>query len=281
MNRICARQRLSFFQASCLIFGIILTIGCATIATVPERADAPGTVALCTAVENTKEAIHDWDPKRLNQASQRLQTAVPENETEAFYQHYWRGAALFHSVLILQSTSSTSDNTKQQTSVTREAIEALKAALEHRPQDGDSNAMLATLYGMKISEQPLSAIWIGPQLLKLRAAAKSSQSDNPRVNYLEGVGLLNRAGDSQDVSDALEKLLEAERLFEAEASVPKTVWDADWGRTSNQLFIGEAYEKLEQPDQAIIWFQRVMQATPASVRAREGYERCRQKMESM
>ncbi|MGC9330059.1 MAG: hypothetical protein ACP5I1_20655, partial [Candidatus Hinthialibacter sp.] len=60
--------------------GTILTLGCAAITTDPERAEAAGKVSLRAAVEKAKEAIHDRDLKRLNQAAQWLQSAAPQNE---------------------------------------------------------------------------------------------------------------------------------------------------------------------------------------------------------
>lgn len=279
MSRI--RHRPAFFRIGSILLGAVLTAGCAAAPRVPATAEAaPDNVSLAAAAERAQDAIRDWDLNALNEAARQLQAAAPENETEAFLRDYWRGTALFHAVLILRPSSSSSNENDQLTSAIQEAAEALESALKRQPGDGESNAMLATLFGMMIAERPWSAVWLGPRLLNLRSAAKSAGGDNPRVRYLEGAGMLNRAAGPRDVQAALESLLEAERLFEAEASIPKSPWDPAWGRTGNQLFIGEAYEKLGKPGEAVIWYQRVLRSMPGSARAREGYERCIQQMEN-
>ena len=183
-------------------------------------------------------------------------------------------------ILALQDPFISPDTADQFETVVQEAVKTLKAAVAQRPEDGDSHAMLATLYGMRISRRPLTAVWLGPLVQKHLKAAKIAGPDNPRVRYLEGAGALNRARDSHAISTALDILLQAERLFAEETFAPKTSWDADWGRPQNLIFIGEAYEKLDNSEEAMIWYERALRASPTSSRAKKGYERCRKKMEN-
>jgi tetratricopeptide (TPR) repeat protein len=83
------------------------------------------------------------------------------------------------------------------------------------------------------------------------------------------------------LSQALNTLLEAETLFEAEAKRGRHPGEPDWGREHNWMFIGEAYERLGQPDQALVWLEQACNAAPGLERAKKSYERCRKTMESI
>jgi hypothetical protein len=115
--------------------------------------------------------------------------------------------------------------------------------------------------------------------MKHRKAAEQVAKPSPRALYLEGVGRLSQAGNANATADALKILLRAERLFERESRTDLGRLAPDWGRPHNWQFIGEAYEKLGRPQQALAWYEKVGEAGLNPIRAREGIKRCQAQME--
>jgi hypothetical protein len=227
------------------------------------------------AIGDVRTAIAQWDVDSLTRAASRLELGRDARSDDAYCRELWRGAALFHAVLALSDREPVASRDLQR-SLRDKAIQALNTALAQQPDNSDSHAMLAVLYGQQIRGRPLMAIKLGPLVTRHREVAKRAQHTNPRVNYLEGVSLLKQAHNAEQVAAALESLLVAEKLFNAEAGTSKDYRQPDWGRAHNMMFIGEANQRLERTVQAMTAFQNAMHLMPNLERARRGYESCRQ-----
>ncbi|MEM6675099.1 MAG: hypothetical protein AAF726_19775 [Planctomycetota bacterium] len=230
-------------------------------------------VSLQAAVDGARDAIREFDLKAMRVAAQQLLLAEAENDDDRLARDYWRGAALFNSILVPRPVGD--DRLAADTGV---ATEALEATLERKPDDVESHAMLAVLIGRRLQASPLLGITLGSSFKRHRKASADARTTNARVAYLEGTGLLKRAGDREDVEAAVEVLLSAEQLFEAESGRERATdsldWTPDWGRALNLMFLGEAHERLGDVEQAAVWFERALHHSFMLDRADEGYRRC-------
>ncbi|MBK7208520.1 MAG: hypothetical protein IPH91_09695 [Elusimicrobia bacterium] len=69
---------------------------------------------------------------------------------------YWRAVAAFHTVLMGDGGDD----------ALPPAIEAARAALRLNPDARDVHAMLCALYGMRIKNSSIRAVWLGPRLMR-------------------------------------------------------------------------------------------------------------------
>lgn len=232
-------------------------------------------VSLDEAIGDVRTAIIQWDAQAMARAASGVASSTDAGPEGAYYRGLWRGAALFHAVLAL-SDSQVDTSADLRTSLRDQAIEALTAVLAQRPDDSDSHAMLAVLYGRQIRGRLVAAMRLGPLVAEHRQAARRAQDTNPRVNYLEGVSLLTQARNPEQLSKALEALRAAETLFKAEAVATRDSREPDWGRAHNMMFMGQAYQRLGRLTEAMAAYQQAMRLVPNLERAKRGYESCRQ-----
>ncbi|MEM9799767.1 MAG: hypothetical protein AAGA20_05530 [Planctomycetota bacterium] len=257
--------------AACAVLGL----GASCASTPPPPPIAVDEVPLREAIDGARAAIRDFDLDGLRVAAQQLALVEPASNADAAARDYWRGAALFNAVLVPR------DDDGDVASATSAATDALEETVARRESDPESHAMLATLIGRRIKANPFSAITLGSAFKKHRKASADARSTNPRVAYLEGVGRLKRAGDPDAVRDALDVLLDAERLFALEAQAERGFAAPDWGRGHNLMFIGEAHERLGEIGLAADAYERAIEASPELERAQDGYRRCRNETESV
>jgi len=246
--------------------------------TSPHASDSEAETQLLKSIAAVRQTMQIWDGEEMVRAAKDLQTVETTDANETFYRDYWRATALFHAILALRADTANKQSTALRKSLNKPAVQSLNTVLTHDPNNSDSHAMLAVLYGMSISHNPLQALRLGPSVLRHRKAAARGRASNPRVSYLEGVALMDRSKDAQDIDKALRILLEAEKLFNQQAAASRAPWEPDWGHKHNQMFIGEAYEKLGQWGKAMEWFERAVHTAPNLTRAAEGYKRCRKKI---
>jgi tetratricopeptide (TPR) repeat protein len=126
---------------------------------------------------------------------------------------------------------------------------------------------------MKIDGNLVRAAWFGPRVEKHRKMALESGAENPRVRYLLGMCQFHTAKKPAARREALTTLLEAERLFAAEATAPPGPLEPRWGRSSCLTFIGRTYEWLGQRTEAADYFRKALAEHPADRLAKEGLER--------
>jgi tetratricopeptide (TPR) repeat protein len=260
-------------MASCLLLTALAASGSNPV----RAAEHVTETELLKSIAAVRQSMQIWDAEEMVQAAQELAILETVDAKEVFYRDYWRATALFHAILALREEANKQATTLRK-SLNKPAVQSLQTVLNHDPNNSDGHAMLAVLYGMSISQHPLQALRLGPGVLRHRKAAALGRATNPRVSYLEGVALLDRTKDAQDIEKALRILLEAETLFNQEATVSRAPWEPDWGHEHNRMFIGEAYEKLGQWAKAMEWFEQASGVAPNLTRAAEGYKRCRKRM---
>ena len=266
-----------------LVAGLVAS--CSTRTQSPKQEQAAGQagqtdVTLWAHITEVRQSLRLWDLDNMIGAAEALQSLDIGDANKVFLRDYWRATALFNAMLAGRERGTEIATPYDQTVLREETVRALSTVLAHHPGNGDCHAMLETVYGLRVQAQPLRALTLGPLLLQHGRAAASAIESSPRVGYLKGVALFNRARDDEAVSQALNTLLEAETLFEAESQRARHPGEPDWGREHNWMFIGEAYERLAQPDEAMAWLERAYRAAPGLARAQQSYERCRKTVEN-
>lgn len=228
-----------------------------------------GSSPLLAGVVEFKAAYAAWDGERFRRACELLQqaaAAAPDSATN----FYWLGVAEFHRMLQLRS----SPGQEAAASRAREAAQAaLLQAVKREPQHAECHALLGTIYGIRIGENWLRAIYLGPRAMAQCQEALANGPENPRVRYLLGSGEFYMATKPAGWRKALESFLLAEKYFAAETDPPASPLEPRWGRSSCRTFIGLTYEKLGERAKAADYFRLALAEHPADQRARDGLER--------
>ena len=240
------------------------------------KADSPGDNLAAAGVTEFTAAYQAWDGARFKAAADLFRQACT-NAPNSCTNFYWLGAAEFHRALQLRSLPVTPANTLAADAALDAALAALLTAVQLDKQHAESQAMLGTIYGMKINGNLLRALRFGPSVSRHRDLALASGTNNPRVRYLLGTCQFHTAKGTAAQREALTSFLLAEKLFAAEAKQPAGPLDPRWGRSSCLTFIGRTYELLGQRAEAADYFRRALVAHPADHVAKAGLERVTQK----
>lgn len=232
------------------------------------RADQAADTLTAAGVAEFTAAYQAWDGERFGKAAEYFRQAEEKSPSSAINQ-YWRGVALFHRMLQVQSM--------QAPTAAMDAMDAALAPLEASvtldPSNAESHALLGTLYGMKIGGSIFRAIRYGPTVQSHQQKALKYGPMNPRVRYLLGAGQYNTAKDAAARREARDTLLAAEKLFNSEARQPVTGFEPRWGYSSCLTFIARAYESLGEMRAAQNYYRMAHAAHPADQRAMDGINR--------
>ena len=217
-------------------------------------------------------AYQAWDGARFAAAAElfrRATTNAPANATN----FYWLGTAQFHRMLQLQTAPANRTNEAAAKVALDAAVHALALAVKLDERHAESHALLGTLYGMKINGSLLRGARFGPRVAKRQELALKHGASNPRVQYLLGMCQFHTASKPAEWKAALQTLLKAEQLFEAEAKTTAAPLDPRWGYDSCLTFIGGTYELLRQRKEAVDYFRKALTMHPADHLAKEGLKR--------
>lgn len=217
-------------------------------------------------------AYRAWDGQRFKAATKLFREGSKEPSATAV-NFYWLGVGEFHRLLQLLGLPSSASNKTAATATLEAAVAALTRAVELDASHAESHALLGTLYGMKISENILSAAWLGPRVQREQSLALADGADNPRVQYLLGMARFHIALGTSSRREALATLLRAEKLFAAEAKIPPKPLEPRWGHDSCLTFIGLSYEKLGQRAEAETYLRQALAMHPEDGLAQAGLAR--------
>jgi tetratricopeptide (TPR) repeat protein len=118
-----------------------------------------------------------------------------------------------------------------------EAESQLQAALKQNEKFAEAHALLAAVWGAKISQSALRGITLGPRVGSTIGKANAIDPENPRIVLQEGIGALNTPSMFGGGADKAEKLLRrAIMLFEKEPA--DKAWP-NWGRFDAHAWLGQ------------------------------------------
>jgi tetratricopeptide (TPR) repeat protein len=254
----------AMFRVSSILIGLWATLS--VQASVASNNLSTAGVAEFTA------AYQAWDGSRFAAAAdlfRRATTNSPANVTN----FYWLGAAEFHRMLQLRSAPANRTNEAAAKAALDAAVDALTLAVKLDEHHAESHALLGTSYGMKINGNLIRGARFGPRVANHQELALKHGASNPRVHYLLGMGQFHTARKPAGWQAALQTLLKAEKLFEAEAKTTAAPLDPRWGQSSCLTFIARAWELLGQRKEAVKYFRKALAMHPADHLAKEGLKR--------
>ena len=230
------------------------------------RAETDADQLTAKGISAFTNAYRAWDGARFNEAVTLFQQACASPSATA-KNFYWLGTAEFHRMLQLLGLPQSATNK------IAAAAEALTRAVKLDANQAESHALLGTIYGMKISENVLRAVWLGPRVQTELKLALAAGTNNARVQYLLGMSEFFTACRESSRREALATLLAAEKLFDAEAKTLPARLEPRWGRDSCLTFIGSCYEKLDQRAEAENYFRKALAMHPQDGLAQAGLAR--------
>jgi hypothetical protein len=243
------------------------------LATVDPAIAAP-TNALATGVVAFGAAFDAWSYEGFVAAAEAFSAEGQACQT-SFPAFYWQGVAEFHAALWCQRQEGAGARDRAAERVRRAGV-ALESALRLRPDDAECHALVSTLIGMQIADHPGSALWRGPRVVRHQRLALRYGPGNPRVHYLIGCNYYHAPAPLGDRQQALAHFLEAEPLFDREATTPADLLQPRWGRSSCLTFIGILHEESGDRAGADLYYRKALQANPRDQLAQEALANPRQ-----
>ena len=182
--------------------------------------------------------------------------------------HYY--AALVAHQLVAQLIGTQPDGYKKEVIAHLDyAIDHLQTATKRDPNFAEAWALLASVYGQKISQKPLTAVALGRKSNKAKDRAHELAPDNPRVVLLAAIGDYNTpviwGGDKER---ALEGFQRAAALFlEQKVSDPL---QPGWGHSRAYAWLGMAYVNRGNLAEARQAYERALEIDPEFVWVKRG-----------
>lgn len=138
-----------------------------------------------------------------------------------------------------------------------EGIDYLQKVIKKNDKASEAKALLATIYGMKMSFKGANPVILGPQSNILIREAIKEAPDNPRVIMQAGI---NKMYTPEFFGGSKTKALE---LFKKAAAIFDTVKPGnsllpDWGKTESLAWLGIDYENLGKTEEAVKIFKQAL-----------------------
>jgi tetratricopeptide (TPR) repeat protein len=132
---------------------------------------------------------------------------------------------------------------------------------EQDPAWSEPYALLSILYGYKIAKKPINAVTYGPKSYFLAEDAIKSDKENPRAWFVAGIVKLHMpdflGGGADEAISVFKKAIDIfENKTEADSLSP------DWGYLDALTWLGWAYEKDDQPQEALNVYKKALSLEP-------------------
>jgi tetratricopeptide (TPR) repeat protein len=136
-----------------------------------------------------------------------------------------------------------------------------KQLTELKPEWSEPYALLSLLYGYKIAKNSIYAVTFGPKSYFLAEDALKSNKENPRAWFVAGIIRLHMPGFFGGGADkAIPFFQEAIGLYEQVSTVDSL--SPDWGYLDALTWLGWAYEKDDQPEEALHIYKKALLIEP-------------------
>lgn len=215
------------------------------------------------------EGFGRWDESRIVEGKALLERALALRADDPDIL-YWLAFANYR--LAIKSFYGKQDVDEDRAEkLVDEGIQFLEKANDVRPSS-ESLALLGSLTGLSIQFNPISGMWKGPKSNGQYAEAIKRNPENPRAYYLQGIGKMNTPEMFGGGADkAIPSFLKAIEWYEKEASMSDTSAVVPrWGYAECCAFLGNAYLKLNDHDNAKKAFEKALAIDPDARLARSG-----------
>jgi len=138
------------------------------------------------------------------------------------------------------------------------AQDILKELVEKKQFAGESKTLLASLYMMRLATNPMEAMALGPKIYEYLDEADAEPGSNPRSLLVRGIMQMNTpAAFGGSVQKGMESVQKAIDLYEKDKT-----GKINWGYEEAFAWLGQGYEKLNQPDKAKETYNKVLAIAP-------------------
>lgn len=208
----------------------------------------------CSGNSSFLKAYNSWKDSSFIQEAEKYSSNSPKDT-------YWRNVIRFHRVNLLIYGFDEDRDKEKARDLIKKSIKELELLEEKSNFNGEVPALTATLRGIGITLNPLSALLAGPKIQKEMARAFATDSLNPRTMYLLGVSYYHMpkivGGGFKTSRRYLEKSV---KLFEKEVHEDKTSYK--WGYSTALSFLGEIYLKEGRLKKAARWYRTSLMVNP-------------------
>ena len=225
--------------------------------------------SLQSGIEELQRGYDEWSIERFRRAEEIFGEAV-ERTPAQYLPYYWKGVAQFHMILFYYGDGAQAEDTGTVEEVTDAALATLQRAVELNADDSESYALLGVITGMKIAAKPVSAVWLGPKVMKYKKRALQLDPENPRVHYLTGASYYYAPAILGGREKSLEHFLRAEELYEREQEAGKDPWQPQWGYSTCLAFTAQVYAKAGDREEAEAYYQKALRVNPNDQLAQQG-----------
>ncbi|MFW5775475.1 MAG: tetratricopeptide repeat protein [Chitinivibrionales bacterium] len=188
--------------------------------------------------------------------------------------YYWKGVTEFYLVTQALYSTDTYKDPDVAEKYLDQGIETFEKALEISESCAECHALLGTLYGIAIAENPFRAVTLGPRVQNHMEKALSLDSDNPRIHYLAGMSYLFTPGFLGGGKDkAIDYLQKSESLYNREQNQTLPPTAPRWGHSTALAFLGRAHEAKGSNQKAVEYFKKALKVNAQDLIARDGLKR--------
>jgi len=192
---------------------------------------------------------------KLRQAASLFERAT-KGDSHTALAHYYAGFA--HKRIVEVAGQDDEDLALKQLNI---SIDHLEKAVEADDEFAEAHALLASVYGQKLGRKPQLGMELGPKTSKVMERAKKLAPDNPRVVMMQATSDLfapkTWGGDPQK---AIEGFRRATTLFDSYR--PSGPLQPDWGHSESYAWLGIAYMKQDQYEQARTALAQALEINP-------------------
>lgn len=207
------------------------------------------------ARKQLEQAIVDQNIEQIVMARNHFESFLDKPDLSA-QAHYYLGLAGYR-----LHTLPSEMGKKQKGDYLNDAINHLNKAISIKEGFAEAHALLSGSYGLKASGGMFAGIKYGPKSNKEIDKALQLAPNNPRVLLLDGIGLLfTPSMFGGDTEKAITQFNEAAKEFEK--FTPKDETMPHWGKVEVYAWLGQAYEKQKQYEQAKQAYEKALKLNP-------------------
>lgn len=219
----------------------------------------PADSLLLQAKEMLRAGAMESNTDKIQQARVMFERATSDDQL-ATLGHYYAAYAAHQLVGLLSGGDSDTSSRELLTHIDY-AIQHLEVASQRDPSFAEGWALLASVYGRKISLRPLSGMTLGPKSSRAQKTAQELAPNNPRVVLLKAVGDYNTprmwGGDKER---AIEGFHQAAALYQNE--VVSDPLQPSWGHIEVYAWLGIAYMDEDNLPEARKALEKALEIDP-------------------
>ena len=259
---ICRLAMRYLYTFSLLVFTLLLSMS--PLSTDWTANSAPGASAEPPTTDSliieARELLHEGmsaaDRGTMERARAQFERATADDDYAALA-HYYAGLANYRLASIFLEADDVPVGDYLEA-----AADHLETATDLDDQCADAYALRSSVYGMKISQNPLRAMTLGRTSSETMERALELEPKNPRVVLLSAQSDFHTPGMfGGDRDEALDGFKRAAELFEEES--PDAPLQPQWGHEEAYAWVGIAHSEEGRYDEAEAAFERALEINPS------------------